>query len=163
MTTIPFVNTKITELKTSLSGNLSEVLFNDDLTELIHCPVSIEGDFIIPDTVRTIGIEAFAGCKALTSILIPSSVKTIGCYAFADCRELKAIYMQSNMLIKLKSDSGIFQHVDKALCTLYVPVGSKRAYHQVEPWSEFENIVEKTEFDITHSHKFKLEKSKQVI
>jgi len=50
------------------------------------------------------------------------------------------------MPIKLKSDSGIFQHVDKALCTLYVPVGSKRAYHQVEPWSEFENIFEITEF-----------------
>ena len=60
-----------------------------------------------------------------------------------------------NPLIKtpvvLKKKSNVFQHVDKALCTLYVPMGSRRAYHQVESWSEFENICEFNELTEANS------------
>ena len=55
-------------------------------TLLAGCPSTI-----IPDSVRTIGYEAFAGCDALTSIALPSSVTSIGDYAFYDCRRLRSV------------------------------------------------------------------------
>ena len=44
----------------------------------------------IPDSVTSIGYEAFAGCIGLTSITIPDSVTSIGQYAFKDCTGLTA-------------------------------------------------------------------------
>ena len=40
---------------------------------------------IIPEEVTSIGVYAFAKCKALTSITIPNSVMSIGNSAFYDC------------------------------------------------------------------------------
>ncbi|MBQ5722950.1 MAG: leucine-rich repeat domain-containing protein, partial [Muribaculaceae bacterium] len=46
---------------------------------------------IIPDSVTTIGDNAFRGCKILTSIVIPDSVTTIGDEAFFGCKNLVGI------------------------------------------------------------------------
>ena len=47
--------------------------------------IKVEGDFVIPDSVTSIGDYAFYGCKGLTSITIPDSVTSIGERAFAYC------------------------------------------------------------------------------
>lgn len=41
--------------------------------------------YTIPDSVTTIGIDAFYGCDSLTSVIIPDSVTTIGDRAFYNC------------------------------------------------------------------------------
>lgn len=51
----------------------------------------------IPNTVETIGDNAFYGCTALTSISIPESVKTIGQWCFAGCTSLKSISISSSV------------------------------------------------------------------
>lgn len=43
---------------------------------------------VIPNSVTTIGIIAFAGCSGLTSVTIPNSVTTIGEAAFYNCSGL---------------------------------------------------------------------------
>ena len=45
----------------------------------------------IPDSVTSIGSEAFADCTGLTSITIPDSVTSIGSGAFANCTGLTSI------------------------------------------------------------------------
>jgi hypothetical protein len=59
------------------------VLFNKSQTTLILCPEGKAGSYTVPNSVTSIGSEAFARCYNLTSITIPNSVTTsIGDYAF---------------------------------------------------------------------------------
>ena len=48
-------------------------------------------EYTIPDSVTTIGDNAFANCISLTSITIPDNVTTIGRYAFTYCRSLTSV------------------------------------------------------------------------
>ena len=42
----------------------------------------------VPQTVKSIGEYAFAGCTGITELSIPSSVKNIGYGAFSQCTNL---------------------------------------------------------------------------
>ena len=66
------------------------VLFNKDKTTLISYRAK-GTNYIIPDTVTSIGIYAFSGCKSLQSINIPNSVTNIGECAFFNCNSLTNI------------------------------------------------------------------------
>lgn len=167
-----FSNRIITE-KPVLSSNadidefssFSTVLFDKHLINLIHCPITASGGYVVPDSVKSVGIEAFAQCKGLTSIVFPLSLKTIGCLAFencinlssitildsleemgyrafSNCTGLKSIYIQSKDPNTIKMSPEVFYMVDKASCILYVPVGTKKGYQRVAQWKEFNNIVE---------------------
>ena len=95
---------------------------------------------VIPNSVTSIGENAFYFCLTLTSIVIPSSVKSIGKRAFLDCRNLSTI----NSYIKNVFETGeeAFKYSQNA--TLYVPKGTARAYRETADWNRFTNIVERT-------------------
>ena len=114
----PFVNTALTEVTlpdslTNVVGNIAAGCFNQlkftlgeqsyfavssegalydkDYTTLFSCPNRAES-ILIPETVETIGREAFADCFRLRSVSIPANVKTIEDAAFLNCPRLTDIY-----------------------------------------------------------------------
>jgi len=166
-----FINTSNLLQKKELIefSGFETVLFNKQLTNLVHCPIIARGKYSIPLTVETIGIEAFSQCKGITSIIIPESVKKIGYMAFenctsltsivlsgcieeigyrafSECTGLNSIFLFSKKNIVLKSDSQVFHKVDKTTCILYVTSGLKSEYQHSSQWKEFQNIIETDRF-----------------
>ena len=72
------------------------VLFNKDKTTIISYRAK-EANYVIPDSVTSIGGWAFSDCDFLTSIDIPDSVTTIGNRAFSGCKSLKSINIPNSV------------------------------------------------------------------
>ena len=72
-------------------SSIGGVLFNKDKTELIRYPLNKSGAYTIPNTVTTIGREAFNYCDGLTSVTISNSVRRINYGAFEDCSYLTSV------------------------------------------------------------------------
>jgi hypothetical protein len=73
------------------------MLLNKNKTTLITCPCGKTGSYTIPNTVTSVGIYAFSGCKNLTSITIPNSVTSIGYSAFSSCNSLTSITIPNSV------------------------------------------------------------------
>ncbi len=54
-------------------------------------------DLKIPNSVKSIGIAAFAGCEGLTSVTIPNTVTHIGDWAFSNCDGLKTVIIPKSV------------------------------------------------------------------
>lgn len=68
------------------------VLLNKDQTTLMRCPSGkTNTQYTMPDTVTTIGEQAFYGCTKLTSVTISDGATSIGRQAFYNCTGLTSI------------------------------------------------------------------------
>ena len=70
----------------------------------------VKGDVIIPATynnlpVQEISDKAFLKCKNLTGVAIPDSIKTIGVEAFKDCSALKSVNLSKNSNLTIIGDN----------------------------------------------------------
>jgi hypothetical protein len=100
-------------------SSLDGVLFNKTKTELICCPVGKTGEYIIPNSVTSIGDNAFYHCRRLKKVIVKREEPiAIGSMTFYD----------------IPDD-----------CILEAPQGAKVLYENAEGWKDFApNIVEST-------------------
>lgn len=80
----------------------------------------------IPNTVTSLGNNAFATCYAIASLIIPSSVTSIGTSCFSDCYGLAELHFKSATPPTV-ANSNAFSNLPTD-CKIYVPTGKKSAY-----------------------------------
>ena len=74
------------------------VLFNKDKTILIKYPEGNKNSkYTIPNSVTSIGEDAFKNCKGLTTVTIGENVESIGEYAFSYCIGLTSITIPNSV------------------------------------------------------------------
>ena len=95
--------------------------------------------------VEKIPSECFANCDSLKNIRWTDNVKSIGRDAFRGCKSLRAIYVYAEKVPILPYNSHAFEGCDSKKCKVYVPIGTYDAYSRSQ-FGYFENIVE---FDAT--------------
>ena len=78
---------------TSIDG----ILYDKDTTTLIKCPKGKTGNVIVPNSVTSIGQEAFSGCTGLTTVTIGNGVTSIGQGAFQYCHGLTSITIPNSV------------------------------------------------------------------
>lgn len=79
------------------------VLFNKTITKLVSYPLGIQNsNYVIPETVDTIGIESFSTNETIENISFPSNLKIIDRSAFAGCSNIITLNLP-NTLKEIKS------------------------------------------------------------
>ena len=73
------------------------VLFDKEKTLLMQAPSAMEGTYTVPDSVISIGADAFECCLDLTGIDLPDSLTSIGSAAFHYCESLTSIVIPESV------------------------------------------------------------------
>ena len=118
--------------------SLDGVLFNKAKTTLVAYPGGLQGEYIIPNSVTRIEMDAFHDCIGLTFVTIPNSVTYIGGSAFSGCSNLN--YIICKAITPPTLGSIVFTDVDKSI-PLYVPATSINLYKAADQWKDFTNIL----------------------
>jgi hypothetical protein len=72
-------------------------IWSSDKTELYFVPFDYPGEFVIPNSVTSIGDYAFQSCTELTSVSIPETVTSLGNWTFDKCAKLESVNIPSSI------------------------------------------------------------------
>ncbi len=123
----------------------------------LEIPESVTADDGTVYAVTEIAAGALKDMSTLLSVIIPETVSTIGADAFAGCTRLDQIIIHVTEPIDLTQvapargqnepaaavdDDPVFSGVNKNTCVLYVPDGTKEAYESAPVWGTFKHIIE---------------------
>ena len=106
----------------------------------LKIPSAVVIDNVTYSVIR-IGKTAFNNCSDLTSITIPNSVTSIGDNAFKGCR---LMFVTSLITEPGSIPNDVFDSDSYATMTLYVPAGCIDKYKGTEGWDKFLNYLEGT-------------------
>ena len=92
----------------------------------------------IPSNVTSIGNDAFENCSGLITVTIPNSVISIGNFAFYNCNALTTVSVDIQEPLAID----FYTFSNQANATLYVPKGSKAVYEAANVWKDFKETKE---------------------
>ena len=107
----------------------------------------LTGALTIPNSVTSIGVNAFNGAAQVTEILLGESVANIGASAFAGMVRVAKVTSLNPTPPECAAPS-VFQDITKDKCKLYVPAGKKTTYAETYVWCDFTNIIELQSIDV---------------
>jgi hypothetical protein len=96
------------------------------------------------------------GCSGLTSVTIPNSVTSIGNDAFSYCNRLTSIFCLNHeppTCTQYYGNYTQFNSVNKSNCIVWVPKGCVAAYKAANGWKDFMNIKEIADGDVNSDGK----------
>lgn len=108
-----------------------------DRETFIYCN-GFKGKLTLPDSLTSIKNSAFWGCGFTGKLTIPNSVTSIGSGAFGYCNFDSIVRLTEPLPVT----QDIFNGIDKTVCVLVVPVGSKKLYQAAYCWKDFTHIIE---------------------
>ena len=126
-----------TEVSGGYSVSKSPYALNDDFTGMLEIPAKYNSSNVV-----AVAEGAFQGFTNLTGVTLPEGLKTIGSNAFAGCTGIKTV---NNMRTEaITGDDvcpeNIFDASVYGAATLYVPFGCYDAFSNYAPWKNFSTI-----------------------
>ena len=127
------------------------ILFNSDMSVLIRCPRSVNSNnYIVPDSVKTIGPCAFHGAQSVTRVVLPENLISIGDNAFTN----SALDQITIPLSLKKFENSALYTVEKVFYA-----GS------IDNWNAIENhdiaLDGSTDLFLNHTHSYTAEETKR--
>ena len=102
----------------------------------IKAKSTLSGDYVIKNGTLTIAGYAFENCIRLTSVTIPNSVTSIGYEAFYNCNGLKQLILFPSTPPTLGTSA-----ILTTISNIYVQQSSKSAYQAATNWTTFASKI----------------------
>lgn len=127
--------------------SLTSINIPESVTSIGNLAFSQSGltSVIIPEGVIEIGRGAFSHSSYLTSITIPESVTSIGNQAFFGSPLTTVVYKANNQFVE--ANSNVFDDSTYKSATLYLTEDGLLLYSYKEPWKNFRNVKNISEYD----------------